>query len=253
MQPKEFRTAGVDLAAQNVRTALAEISWSASGAVLKAVRLGVDNDAIVAAAERVRVVGIDCPIGWPAAFTDLVIAARLDAVALDTGGDDAARRSLAYRLTDHVVRARTGRWPLSVSADRIAYPAMRCAGLLARISATGAAVRRDGAHSRIAEVYPAAALRIWRLPTAGYKKDLSARSALVKVLARQASWLDWAGHQQACVDSADVLDAVVCALVAGAVAVGRTAAPAPDEAALALEEGWVHLPDAEFLRSQSGA
>ena len=249
MPPKEFLTAGADLAAQNIRTALAEIAWNASGAVLESVRLGADNDAIVDAAERVRVVGIDCPIGWPAAFTDLVIAARRDAVAPDTGSDDAARRSLAYRLTDQVVRAKTGRWPLSVSADRIAYPAMRCAGLLARIAATGAPVRRDGADSRVAEVYPAAALRIWQLPTSGYKTDLAARFELVKAVAAQARWLDWGGQQQACIDSADVLDAVVCAIVAGAVAVGRTAAPAPEEAAPALEEGWIHLPDAEFLRS----
>ena len=249
MPSQEFRTAGVDLAAQNIRTALAEISWSASGAVLESVRLGADNDAIVAAAERVRIVGIDCPIGWPAAFTDLLIAARLDAVPPDTGTDDAARRSLAYRLTDHVVRATTGRWPLSVSADRIAYPAMRCAGVLARIAATGAPVRRDGADSRVAEVYPAAALRIWQLPTPGYKTDRSALAALVNAIAAQAPWLDWGGQQQACVDSDDVLDAVVCAIVAGAVALGRSAAPAPDEAALALAEGWIHLPDAEFLRS----
>jgi hypothetical protein len=61
--------------------------------------------------------------------------------------------------------------------------------------------------------------------------------------------LDWGGQQAACVDSADILDAVICAIVAGAVAVGRSAAPAPEEAALVLEEGWIHLPDAEFLRS----
>ena len=77
-------------------------------------------------------------------------------------------------------------------------------------------------------------------------------AALVKAIAAQAPWLDWGGQQQAGVVSDDVLDAVVCAIVAGAVAVGRTAAPAPEEAAPALEEGWIHLPDAEFLRSQSG-
>jgi predicted nuclease with RNAse H fold len=245
--PQEFRTAGVDLAAQDNRTALAEVFWGESGAVLESVRLGVDNDAIVAAAQRVRVVGIDCPIGWPAAFTDLLIAARGDVVRPDAGADDDARRPLAYRLTDHVVRATAGRWPLSVSADRIAYPAMRCAGLLARIAATGAPVRRDGASSRVAEVYPAAALRVWQLPTPGYKTDPAARAGLVKALGTQASWLNWGGHQQACVDSDDVLDAVVCALVAGAVAAGRTGAPTSDQQVLAREEGWIHLPDPDFL------
>lgn len=247
--PEEFRTAGVDLAAQDNRTALAEISWSPGGAVVESVRLGVDNDAIVAAAQRVRLVGIDCPIGWPAAFTDLMIAARLGVVGSDAGVDDVARRSLAYRLTDHLVRARTGRWPLSVSADRIAYPAMRCAGLLARIAATGAPVRRDGVESRVAEVYPAAALRLWQLPTAGYKTEPSVRSHVVKAVAAQAPWLDWGGCEQACAESDDVLDAVVCAVVAGAVEAGRTTAPDPAQDALAREEGWIHLPDPEFLRS----
>ena len=248
MLPKEFRTAGVDLAAQDNRTAVAEVYWSPVGAVLESVRLGVDNDAIVAAAQRVRLVGIDCPIGWPAAFTDLVIAARQGTVAPDAGADDGARRPLAYRLTDHLVRARTGRWPLSVSADRIAYPAMRCAGLLSRISATGVPVHRDGVASRVAEVYPAAALRIWQLPTVGYKTDPSARAVLVKALAAQAPWLDWGGQEQPCIESDDVLDAVVCAVVAGAIAVGRTTAPAPGEEALARQEGWIHLPDERFLQ-----
>ena len=252
MQPREFRTAGVDLASQDNQTALAELSWSPAGAVLESVRLGVDNDAIVAAAQRVRLVGIDCPIGWPAAFTDLVIAARLGQVAPAAGADDAGRRRLAYRLTDHMVRARTGRWPLSVSADRIAYPAMRCAGLLSQIAVLGAPVRRDGRDSRVAEVYPAAALRLWQLPTAGYKTEPPVRSDLVKVIAAQAPWLDWGGQEQACIDSDDVLDAVVCAVVAGAVVAGRTAGPEPAEEALALEEGWIHLPDPEFLRRPFG-
>lgn len=248
--PQGFRTAGLDLAAQDDRTALAVIAWNTGGAVLDSVRLGVGNDAVVATAGQVRMIGIDCPIGWPAAFTNLMLAARSGAVAPDVGSDNEARRQLAYRLTDRLVRAETGRWPLSVSADRIAYPAMRCAGLLARIAATGAPVRRDGIDSCIAEVYPAAALRIWQLPTAGYKTDRSARAVLMETLAAQAHWLDWGGHQAACIDSDDVLDAVVCALMAGAVLSGWSVAPTPDQQSLAQEEGWIHLPDPDFLRRQ---
>ncbi len=250
--PVRFRTAGVDLASQDNRTALAEITWYDDHAVLDAVRMGVGNDAIVAAAKRVSLVGIDCPVGWPAAFTDLLIAARGHQVPLETGANDDARRPLAYRLTDRVVRAQTGRWPLSVSADRIAYPAMRCAGLLARIAVTGAPVNRDGVDSRVAEVYPAAALRIWRFPTAGYKTDRSVREGVVAAVAAQAVWFDWGQSRLACVECADVLDAVVCALVAGAVAAGRTMAPAPDQRALAQEEGWIHLPDPDFLPDPFG-
>ena len=45
----------------------------------------------------------------------------------------------------------------------------------------------------------------------------------------------------------DALDAVICAIVAGAVLLGRTAGP-PDDVP-ADEEGWIHLPDAAFLRT----
>jgi len=244
----EFRTAGVDLASQDDRTALAEITWASGGAMVESARMGVANDAIVDAAHRVSMVGIDCPIGWPTAFTDLLIAARCGSVAADTGADDASRRRLAFRLTDRVVRAETGRWPLSVSADRIAYPAMRCAGLLARVAQAGMTVRRSGIDSRIAEVYPAAAMRIWELPTAGYKTNRSARIALVAAVAAHAPWLAWGDARDACIETADVLDAVICAVVAGSVIAGRTSGPGLEDVAIADEEGWIQLPDADFLR-----
>jgi hypothetical protein len=38
------------------------------------------------------------------------------------------------RQTDIVTSAEVGRTPLSVSADRVARTAMRCAGLLARLA-----------------------------------------------------------------------------------------------------------------------
>lgn len=244
-----LRTAGLDLASQDKQSALAQISWSDGAAVLEGVWLGVGNDAIVAVAQDVRLLGIDCPVGWPRAFTDLLIAARSSTVAADAGADDTARRALAYRRTDHVVRERTGRWPLSVSADRIGYPAMRCAGLLARLADAGLPVVRSGLDSAIAEVYPAAALRIWGCRTAGYKADPGARAALVEELSSRAGWLDWGSHRPACVVSADVFDAVVCALVAGAVVLGRSRPPVlPEDRALADEEGWIHLPDREFLQ-----
>jgi hypothetical protein len=40
--------------------------------------------------------------------------------------------------------------------------------------------------------------------------------------------------------------------VAGAVALGRTVPPGPDDLALADEEGWIHLPDGTFLADPFG-
>lgn len=73
------------------------------------------------------------------------------------------RRQLAFRRTDEPVRAATGLVPLSVAADRIAHPAMRCAGLLARLALEGQPVDRSGS-GVVVEVYPAASLKQWGLP-----------------------------------------------------------------------------------------
>ena len=246
-----FRTVGVDLASQDKQTAIAEIAWTDSEAELAAVRLGASNDDIVGAATDAAVLGIDCPVGWPRPFTDLLIAARAGKVPPDTAVDAAGKQALAFRRTDLAVHEATGRWPLSVSADRIAYPAMRCAGLLARLAATGRPLRRSGIDSLVAEAYPAAALRIWGLPIASYKATGStnsdSRANLVDALINRTGWLTWGDWRSLCLQSHDALDAVVCAIIAGAVQLGRTIGPTGDELGLAEEEGWIHLPDREFL------
>src|SRR5207253_2236918 len=68
---------------------------------------------------------------------------------------------LRFRATDFAVHERTGRWPLSVSSDLIAVPALRAARLFGAHDRSGAGV--------LVEVYPAAALRIWGFSTRGYK------------------------------------------------------------------------------------
>ena len=242
-----FRTVGVDLAAQDLGTGLAVLDWLPGQVRVSHLQIGAGNEQIRSAAAGAVVVGIDCPLGWPTAFTDLLVAHRNGTVHPDAGGDSAARRSLAYRRTDFRVRERTGRWPLSVSADLIGYPAMRAAGLLAGWVDSGLQLRRSGIDSCVAEVYPAAALLRWELPARGYKRDQEVRAALIEALLAQAPWLDLGSGRALCDRSADALDAVLAALVAGAVHRGRTIAPEPEDLALADEEGWIHLPDEQFL------
>ncbi|MAB81678.1 hypothetical protein [Microbacterium sp. UBA3394] len=45
-------------------------------------------------------------------------------------------------IAEHIHK-RTGRWPLSVSTDRLGLTAMRCAGLLGRIADKGGTVDRS--------------------------------------------------------------------------------------------------------------
>lgn len=141
---------------------------------------------------------------------------------------------------------------MSVTSDRIAIPAMRCAGLLTAIAGHVGAdrVRRDGS-GLCCEVYPDPALREWvagtpaALGRASYKgKENSARRLkLLGALLKQLPLDDPDGQLDQIAGEDDYLDALVCALVARAAERKRTYRP---ESALEVEraavEGWIHLP-----------
>ncbi|WP_125133044.1 DUF429 domain-containing protein [Microbacterium sp. 10M-3C3] len=234
-------TVGVDLAAADAGTAVATISWAGGVARVESLVLGASDAGVVAAASGADRVGIDFALGWPDAFVAFVSAHAEGDVAPDGGGD--WRRMLAYRETDRAVRARTGRWPLSVSTDRLGLTALRCAGLLGRLAATGLDVDRTGGGD-IAEVYPGASLRLWGFDTTRYRVDPDARGALLAALRAEAPWLDLGGHDALTIRSGDAFDAVVAALAARAVALGRTTPPDAAQLRRARREGWVHLPAA---------
>ena len=107
------------------------------------------------------IVGIDAPFGWPAPFVAAVGEWTL------TEWNEVIRDGLSLRETDRHVRRQSGVRPLSVSADRIALPAMRAMALLKRHGV----IDRSG-DGRFFEVYPAGSLAIWKLtPKESYKKN----------------------------------------------------------------------------------
>ena len=252
-----MRTVGVDLAASDAATAVAVIDWSdvaagaAATATLVSLQLGASDADIVDAARAADKTGIDCALGWPEAFAAFVAAHADPSTAPDVDGGADWRRGLVYRETDRVVREVTGRWPLSVSTDRLGVTALRCAGLVARLRAAGADVDRAG-HGDIAEVYPGASLRVWGFETRGYRVDPDARRTLLATLRAAAPWLDLGGADELGADalgadelmvrSGDAFDAVVAALATRAAARGAVLAPTPEQRAVAEREGWVALP-----------
>jgi predicted nuclease with RNAse H fold len=244
-------TAGVDLAAENKGTALAVIDWSGPRAALTELRLGVGDDAIAEAATTVEKLGIDCALGWPDEFVSFVVAhadhESIDAPAVDGGMD--WRRTLAYRETDRDVRAKTGRWPLSVSTDRLGLTAMRCAGLLGRIQARGVEVDRSGS-GVVVEIYPGASLRLWGFDTTGYRVSEAARELLLAQVLDAAPWLDLEGHSELMVRSGDAFDAVIAALASRSAALGHYGPPAPQQLARARREGWTALPTTSLAALQ---
>lgn len=241
-------TIGIDLAARAERTAIAAIRWADVGtagvgtAELVTLRLGATDAEIVDLSAGAASIGIDCPFGWPVEFVEYVVAhSRGDRLPGDLRGDD-RRRRLAYRETDRVVRAVTGRWPLSVSTDRLGLTAMHCAELLDDLGASGIAVDRAG-EGVLAEVYPGAALRGWGFDTSGYKTKPDALDRLVDAFRSRTPWLTIDADALTLMRrSTDAFDAVIAAFNARAHALGATT-PLPDELrAVARIEGWVALP-----------
>lgn len=226
------------------RTALASIEWARTRAVVQDLVCPADDDVILEAIGQAGKTGIDCPLGWPDAFADFIAAHRSGHVALprdDTG--TGWRRELTMRRTDAFVRDRLGLVPLSVSADRIAHVALRCAVLLAKLDASGRPVDRSGAGA-VVEVYPAASLRSWGLRHRGYKRPSTpdVLAAAADDLLAAAPWLDCGPHEETIRRSHDAFDAVIAALTARAASRGQTCPPGGDDLAAAATEGWIAIP-----------
>jgi hypothetical protein len=229
-----MKTLGIDLASQHTGTATCRILWEGKVARIEEVEEGVGDERLkeLLADPGYGWIGIDVPLGWPDRF--------VQALQFHRNGQawpQVAARELTHRATDRWLIHNLRIYPLGVSTDRIAYPAMRAAALT-----TGMA--RDGS-ARLVDVYPAAALNIWGLQSQQYKR-LAGRSALsdiIGTLRERAPWLvaearSWRAFQA----SDHAFDALVAALIARAHARGLCH-PIPDEDRdAASREGWISVP-----------
>lgn len=233
--------AGIDLAAEPKGTVLAVIEFSKNTAKLIYLQQGLDDQALIADTENAEKIGIDCAFGWPIQFADFMAKHQnLESKDLIDGGMD-YRRELSFRETDREIRRLTGRWPLSVSTDRLGLTAIRCAGLLSKYQAKGIEIDRAGS-KLLVEVYPGATLRNWKLDTTGYRTSPEARASLLEQLEQQAPWLEIYSFRTQMIESADCFDAVIAALVARAVYQGNYKKPTSEQFESARVEGWICLP-----------
>jgi hypothetical protein len=252
-------TLGIDLASQAANTAACLLGWHADRVEVLYLardrdRLGrLDDDRLVALmlgggwpGPTPSKIGIDAPLGWPVAFVAAV--ADLDTWPLAPEVEPVA---LTRRGTDRWVHAQTGKVPLSVSADLIAYPAMRAQRLLRRYrEQSGTRIDRSGQAGAICEVYPDVGVTHFGLRPDGARRlsyksaaGREARRDLLDALLERAPWLILSAAQQAhCVAFDDFFDALIAALVTRSVQLGLSDPPPPELAAQAASEGWIHLP-----------
>ena len=225
-------TLGIDLSSMPAGTAACLIVWSKECAVAEPPVTQAGDDTLDALIARSHAVGIDAPLGWPAAFS--VAAGEWPYDRWDTD----LRDRLSYRTTDFVVRRLTRKWPLSVSSDRIALPAMRAMALLKRH-----AVSDKSGDGRFYEVYPSGSLAMWRVSAKGYKRErelgLADRRRILSELTTAMPWLRVPGGYAV---SDDALDALLASLSVRAAVQGLAVAPGAEEIEAARREGWIHLP-----------
>lgn len=225
-------TLGIDMSSMPKGTAACSIIWHENIAEAMPPVCACTDDVLDALISKADVIGIDAPFGWPDDFVAAV--ANWTAVAWSPVGRD----RFQFRETDRQVRKKVGHWPLSVSTDRIALPAMRAMALLHRHGVTD----RSG-DGRFFEVYPAASLYIWNLCCQGYKRvDAECFLLRSEILGGLRACFPWLEVSENFADSSDSLDALIASLTARAASQGLTIKPSSTQAAAAKREGWIHLP-----------
>ena len=181
---------------------------------------------------------LDAPLGWPAPLGDALAGHR--------AGDplDASAHALFRRATDRDVRARLGKQPLDVGADRIARTARAALGLLGALREQldlpiPLVWYPDVEGVGAVEVYPAATLRAYGVDATGYKRadGAAARGRVVGALRAEVDVPDL----PVLIESDDAVDAAVCVLAGADVVRGR--ARGPTDRALAEREGWIWVRD----------
>lgn len=236
-----MKTVGIDLSSQPKNTACCVIDWSDTANIdVKSPRNNCGDDALHELIDSHAVVGIDAPFGWPQLFTEAV-----GNWTATTWENKDFQQRLRYRVTDLKTHEQTDIWPLSVSTDRIALPAMRAMSLLARHHVTDKS--GDG---RFYEVYPIGSLRAWKLNFTKYKPggkttEEQAMEGRQKILAELRKVIATIPDAYAITDHA--LDSLIAALTARAAALGNTEAATGADRAAARVEGWIHLPKNEGL------
>lgn len=216
-------------------------------------RVGVTLDDLIErisrSEEEQAVWAVDVPFGRPEGFSEFLTRHRAGPTTLNprVGLSGAAWAGISHRETDREVEGRAG---FSVSFDKLGATAAAWSmveqGLHHLKEIT---LDRSGLTGRVVETYPSAAWRVWGFDSRPAAKDSwdAARGRLV-----DQQVIDLGEHRDALAGDENIRDALACALVARARALGLTRGPRSDLDQAAHCEGWIHLPQPKSL-TQLGA
>ncbi len=246
------RTWGVDLSTTPSKTGVVSVEWKAGRPGEFAWHRGeartrevlVEKIAQTASSEWWAV---DVPFGWPDGWAEFVTRHRTGPSALPPAPPgETPWFQVARRVTDRVVtgpgfpdgRHRTPGF--SVTFDKLGATAAAWASIECDLHRRGIAIDRSGTGDavKVCETYPAAAWRLWSQQDNPVSATIAVyKSVLDKVVSPSEgfSWEKLTDHER---------DALVCAVVARARALERTALPV-DHLDVAKQEGWIHLPLAD--------
>ena len=242
-------TTGIDLAAQARNTAMVTIHWERGrGTVTDMTFPATDQQLLDAFRNPAGKVGVDCPLGWPVAFSEFIHAhgqGGYPPVPTEPeNGKSLLEPSLLRRVTDRYVLQETGVRPLSVSADLMAHVAVRMARLQGDLARLGADVGgRDGS-GWLVEVYPAAALARWGIERKGYKKPDAVkqrREVLDRLKRLPGLRVETGSFEERLIAQDHPLDALISAIVARDAQIRGVHVP-EEFSEVVQREGWIHLP-----------
>ena len=238
---------GIDCAVAPENTGLCRACYSGGRVhVLEGVSGAEASPAETAAAwigeSRPIILGLDAPLGWPAALGD--------SLRFHHAGEFLApeAHSLFRRYTDDFTIRVTGKRPMDVGADRIARTAKAALDMLAEIRRILGRPLSPGWNpgniqdDAVLETYPAAWLKTHGLPFQAYKKS-SQRSVREEILAGLKGHIVMECSEDPFLDDADILDALLCTLVSAAYLTGKVYNPPPEKEEIIRREGWIWLPE----------
>ncbi|MBZ9728388.1 DUF429 domain-containing protein [Salegentibacter sp. JZCK2] len=183
------------------------------------------------------ILAIDAPLGWPVSFRK-ILNTHSAGLSLDTDPE-----LFFKRQTDLDIRQRFKKWPLEISADRIARTAFFTLNRIGKIEKDLDYKLnllwsiQDLEKYGMLEVYPAATLLSLGFSIKGYKKDNApARDKLYDQLKKIYNFNNFESIDLTTIDHD--FDALVCCLACVDFIEGKSLPPAKIDSDI-KEEGWI--------------